>query len=80
MFPQRQIVRAAPRFASQLRSPAVRSAFQRRLMSSPATGSSTENAFVRERRAVKEHAAATTGALPSRLAVCTWRLDLIADN
>ncbi|EOO01347.1 putative cytochrome c oxidase subunit protein [Phaeoacremonium minimum UCRPA7] len=55
-------MRAAPRFASQLRSPAVRSALQRRLMSSPAAGSSTENAFVRERKAVKEHAASTTGA------------------
>ncbi|KAJ9155533.1 hypothetical protein NKR23_g1583 [Pleurostoma richardsiae] len=48
------------RAAAQLRSPVVRSAVQRRLMSSPATGSSTENAFVRERKAVKEHAHATT--------------------
>ncbi|KAK3944019.1 cytochrome c oxidase, subunit VIa [Diplogelasinospora grovesii] len=53
----RQIL-AAPRFAT-LRAPAARATVQRRLMSS-ASGSSTENAFVRERRAVKEHAAATT--------------------
>ncbi|RKU41999.1 Cytochrome c oxidase subunit 6A, mitochondrial [Coniochaeta pulveracea] len=48
----RQTIRQAPRFAAQLRTPA-----QRRLAS---TGSSGENAFVRERRAVKEHAQATT--------------------
>lgn len=51
MLPQRQILRAGSRFSS----PAFRSLVQRRL-------ASTENAFVRERRAVKEHAAATTGA------------------
>ena len=55
MLPQRQVMRAAPRFAAQFRAPV-----QRRLMSSPASGSSTESAFVRERRAVKEHAHATT--------------------
>lgn len=53
MLPQRQIMRAAPRF---LRSPAV----QRRFMSSPAPKAG-ENAFVKERQAVKEHAAGTTG-------------------
>lgn len=53
MFPQRQILRSAPRF---LRSPAV----QRRFMSSPAPKAG-ENAFVKEREAVKEHAAGTTG-------------------
>lgn len=53
MFPQRQIMRSAPRF---LRSPAV----QRRFMSSPAPKAG-ENAFVKEREAVKEHAAGTTG-------------------
>lgn len=46
-------MRAAPRF---LRSPAV----QRRFMSSPAPKAG-ENAFVKERQAVKEHAAGTTG-------------------
>ncbi|ROW07183.1 hypothetical protein VPNG_07388 [Cytospora leucostoma] len=51
MFPQRQILRSAPRF---LRAPA-----QRRLMSAgPAKAG--ENAFVKERQAVKEHAAGTT--------------------
>ena len=53
MFPQRQITRAAPRFAAQLRAPV-----QRRLAST--TPQAGENAFVRERRAVKEHAAGTT--------------------
>ncbi|KAI1851928.1 hypothetical protein JX265_008267 [Neoarthrinium moseri] len=49
MFPQRQMLRAA----AQLRNPAVRSAVQRRF-------ASTENAFIKERQAVKEHAQATT--------------------
>jgi len=59
MFPQRQLLRGAPRVAAQLRSPAVRSMVQRRLAST--TPQAGENAFVRERRAVKEHAAGTTG-------------------
>lgn len=53
MFPQRQIMRSAPRF---LRSGAV----QRRFMSSPAPKAG-ENAFIKEREAVKHHAAGTTG-------------------
>lgn len=58
MFNARQILRSAPRFARQ----AARAPAQRRLMSSPATTSSgTENAFIRERKAVKDHAAGTTG-------------------
>jgi len=54
MFSSR-ILRAAPRF--------VRAPAQRRLMSAvPESGAKgTENAFVRERQHVKEHAAATTG-------------------
>ncbi|KAL8380611.1 hypothetical protein RB595_005066 [Gaeumannomyces hyphopodioides] len=55
MLPKHQVLRAAPRFAAQVRAPV-----QRRLMSSPTSGSSTESAFVRERRAVKEHAHAST--------------------
>ena len=55
MFPARQMLRGAPRVGAQLRSPAVRQTVQRRF-------ASTENAFVKEREAVKEHAAATTGA------------------
>jgi hypothetical protein len=51
MFPQRQLLRAAPRFSAQLRAQA-----QRRLASTE-----TENSFVRERRHVKEHAKATAG-------------------
>lgn len=50
----RQTIRQAPRFAAQLRTPA-----QRRLASS--TGPAGESTFVKERRAVKEHAKATTG-------------------
>lgn len=61
MLPQRQILRGAPRFAVRLRSPVV----QRRLASS--TPQAGENAFVRERRAVKEHAAGTTGEEPVQL-------------
>ncbi|KAK0725595.1 cytochrome c oxidase, subunit VIa [Lasiosphaeris hirsuta] len=58
MSMQRQLL-GATRFAAQLRSPAVRSTVQRRLASSgPAPAG--ENAFVRERRAVKEHAAGST--------------------
>jgi cytochrome c oxidase subunit 6a len=55
MFPQRQLFRAAPRLAAQLRSPAVRSTIQRRL------ASTSENAFIAEREHVKEHAGSTTG-------------------
>jgi hypothetical protein len=59
---QRQLLRGAPRFTAQLRSPVIRSVMQRRLASS--TPQAGENAFVRERKAVKEHAAATTGESP----------------
>jgi cytochrome c oxidase subunit 6a len=58
MSMQRQLLRGAPRLAAQLRSPVIRSVMQRRLASS--TPQAGENAFVRERQAVKEHAAATT--------------------
>ncbi|KAK6839564.1 cytochrome c oxidase- subunit VIa [Apiospora arundinis] len=53
MFAQRQILKAAPRLSAQLRNTAFRGNVQRRL-------ASTENAFVKEREAVKEHATATT--------------------
>jgi cytochrome c oxidase subunit 6a len=51
------------RAASQLRSPAIRSAFQRRFASTGSSGlhGAEDNAFNRERLAVKEHAAATSG-------------------
>jgi cytochrome c oxidase subunit 6a len=51
------------RAAAQLRSPAVRSAFQRRFASIESGGlhGAKDNAFNRERLAVKEHAAATSG-------------------
>ncbi|KAI0172741.1 mitochondrial cytochrome c oxidase subunit VIa [Hypoxylon sp. FL1284] len=49
---QQQLLRATPRLTARLGA-ANRSVLQRRL-------ASTENAFVKERQAVKEHAAATT--------------------
>lgn len=51
MFAQRQVARAAQRYAAQFRAQA-----QRRFASHE-----TENHFIRERRHVKEHAGATTG-------------------
>ncbi|KAK7748400.1 Cytochrome c oxidase subunit 13, mitochondrial [Diatrype stigma] len=61
MSAQRQIFR----FAAQLRAPATRTARstvqQRRFASTGSTGGGAEkNAFVREREAIKEHAAGTT--------------------
>jgi hypothetical protein len=65
MFPQRTMLRASQRFSSQLRSPAVRTPFQRRFASTESSGfvGAEDNAFNRERKAVKDHAAATSGAL-----------------
>ncbi|KAL2105866.1 hypothetical protein VUR80DRAFT_7621 [Thermomyces stellatus] len=50
MLAQRFVTRGAARFAAQLRSPTV----QRRM------NSTAENAFAKERRHTKEHAAGTT--------------------
>ncbi|KAH6874953.1 putative cytochrome c oxidase subunit VIa [Thelonectria olida] len=50
MSAARQLTRTVPRFAAQLRTPA-----QRRLASS-----ATENAFIKEREHIKEHAKGTT--------------------
>ncbi|KAH7175956.1 putative cytochrome c oxidase subunit VIa [Dactylonectria macrodidyma] len=50
MSAARQLARTVPRFAAQLRAPA-----QRRLAST-----STENAFIKERQHIKEHAVGTT--------------------
>jgi hypothetical protein len=63
MFPQRTMLRTSQRFASQLRSPAVRTPFQRRFASTESSGfvGAEDNAFNRERKAVKDHAAATSG-------------------
>ena len=63
--------RVGLRFAQQLRAPTLRTTFQRRFASTseklPATGSkltgAADNAFNRERAAVKAHAAATSGEL-----------------
>lgn len=59
MFPQRNILRAA----QQLRSAPARAAFQRRLNSTDnKLPWMVDNAFNRERAAVKHHAAATSGS------------------
>jgi cytochrome c oxidase subunit 6a len=62
MFAQRQVSRVAQRFGAQ-----VRVQGQRRF------ASTTESEFARERRHVKEHAAATTREdLPPRFPRCLW--------
>jgi len=75
MFPQRSLFRAA----AQLRSPAVRSAFQRRSASTGSSGlhGAEDNAFNRERLAVKEHAAATSGEYKSLLRL--WGCGIVTD-
>ncbi|KIN07688.1 hypothetical protein OIDMADRAFT_16268 [Oidiodendron maius Zn] len=62
MFPQRSMMRASQRFASQARLPAMRTPFQRRFASSESSifKGAEDNAFNRERQAVKEHAVGTT--------------------
>ncbi|KAH8589564.1 cytochrome c oxidase subunit VIa [Bisporella sp. PMI_857] len=60
MMSQRSL-RISQRFASQLRAPAVRQTVQRRLASTESSfQGAADNAFNRERQAVKEHAAATS--------------------
>ena len=55
MFPQRTMLRA-------MRSPVLRRTTQRRLASTESSFAGAEdNAFNRERKAVKDHATATTG-------------------
>lgn len=70
MFAQR-FTRAVPRLSAQLRTP-----MQRRF-------ASTENAFIKEREAVKEHAGATTGTsctyLPPRARI-NWDRDFRMRN
>ncbi|KAH8686053.1 putative cytochrome c oxidase subunit VIa [Tricladium varicosporioides] len=61
MFPQRTMLRTTQRFAANLRTPAVRQTVQRRFASSETVFTGAEdNAFNRERAAVKAHAAATS--------------------
>lgn len=56
------MMRASQRFASQARLPAMRTPFQRRFASSESSifKGAEDNAFNRERQAVKEHAVGTT--------------------
>ncbi|KAM3071516.1 hypothetical protein ACMFMG_009398 [Clarireedia jacksonii] len=65
MFSQRAMSRAATqRFAAQLRPQSIRTPFQRRFASSESGFTGAEdNAFNRERKAVKDHAAATSACL-----------------
>ena len=65
MFSRQVAQRATQRLSAQVRSPTIRSRFQRRLAHNdggepPLTGAA-DNAFNRERRAVKAHAAASAG-------------------
>ena len=65
MLPQRSILGASQPFALRTRTPAFRSGLQQRFATTeapPLTGAA-DNAFNRERRAVKAHAAATSGKL-----------------
>jgi hypothetical protein len=80
-FQRRLVAQLAPRFAAPLRTPAARSpnlrqVVQRRFVetSRPAEEIATENAFVKERRAVKEHAAATTGMQGAQRLRTNWRM------
>ncbi|MCJ1235957.1 Cytochrome c oxidase subunit 6A, mitochondrial [Varicellaria rhodocarpa] len=72
MFPQRSLLRASQRVGASIHTPAIRTNIQRRLASSntpPLTGAA-DNAFNRERQAVKAHAAATS--VPHRIRLL-WR-------
>lgn len=72
MLAQRSLLRASQRVGQQIHSPVIRSSFQRRLASSsgPKLSGPADNAFNRERQAVKEHAAATSGTVS-----CCSRVD-----
>ncbi|MCJ1288117.1 Cytochrome c oxidase subunit 6A, mitochondrial [Xylographa opegraphella] len=73
MLSQRSLVRVPHRIGLRGRAPTLRLNFQRRLAHSdvvrtdvpPLTGAA-DNAFNRERQAVKAHAAATSGNMPAR--------------
>ena len=67
-LPQRSMLRASQRFGAQLRSPAIRTPLTRRFASSAENSGlqgAEENAFNRERAAVKAHAAGTSGRWPT---------------
>lgn len=64
MLSQRSVLRLSQRAAQQLRASPARNAVQRRFNSSePKLPWVVDNEFNRERAAVKEHAAATSGEL-----------------
>lgn len=68
MFTARQMLRQAPRLGVQLRAPVMRNVVQRRL-------ASTENTFVKERQAVKEHAAESSSTFFLRTGM--WSMGVI---
>jgi hypothetical protein len=74
MYPQPVMYRLGLRGAQQIRSPVIRSALQRRFASTEGklTGPA-DNAFNRERQAVKNHAAATSGELSISRLKCVLR-------
>ena len=63
MLPKRQLFSISYRCLNHLRSSRLRTQVQRRFESTPSSEleSAKDNAFIRERKAVKEHAAATAG-------------------
>lgn len=63
MLPQRSLIRASQRIGIPARNPATRSNLQRRFATTqePVLSGPADNAFNRERQAVKAHAAATSG-------------------
>ena len=63
MLSQRSFLRAPQRLSVQTRPSPIRSPFQRRFAHSdgPQLTGAADNAFNRERQAVKAHAAATSG-------------------
>ena len=63
MYPQRPLLRSYQRAGTQLRTSLYRPNIQRRLahVEGPPLTGAADNAFNRERQAVKAHAAATSG-------------------
>lgn len=60
------------------RTPALRNAVQRRFASTdglPKLEGAMDNAFNRERQAVKAHAAKSAGEVPASLTVLAWRIE-----
>ena len=62
MLPARTMLRSSGRIVAPMRASPIRTPFQRRFASTEgAFKGNADNAFNRERKAVKDHAAATSG-------------------